>query len=168
VAHHLTSRCLLTLLALVLASGVVRAETPDGLSLFQRNWTSAETGSEGLGPLFNEASCTACHWFGGGARIRLRPSGEVAAAGLLVRLTDAAGRADPHYGVQVQNKAVAGVTPEGVVSLKALKAEDALTRFVITLRRRQPEQLSPGTCPVSAWPRAGCGHGHWPRSARQA
>jgi CxxC motif-containing protein (DUF1111 family) len=148
VARHLTSRFLLTLLALVLAtSGVVRAQGVDGLSLFQRNWTAAETGSEGLGPLFNEASCTACHWFGGGARIRLRPSGEVAAAGLLVRLTDAAGRADPHYGVQVQNKAVAGVTTEGVVSLQALKAEDALTRFVITLRRRQREQLSPGHVP---------------------
>jgi CxxC motif-containing protein (DUF1111 family) len=73
--------------------------------------------------------------------------GEVSAAGLLVRLTDAAGRADPHYGVQVQNKAVAGVTTEGVVSLQALKAEDALTRFVITLRRRQREQLSPGHVP---------------------
>jgi hypothetical protein len=71
VARHLTSRTLLTLLALVLASGVVRAQGVDGLSLFQRNWTAAETGSEGLGPLFNEASCTACHWFGGGARIRL-------------------------------------------------------------------------------------------------
>lgn len=147
MARHLTSRCLLSLLALVLASGVARAESPDGQALFQRNWTVAETGSDGLGPLFNEASCTACHWFGGGARIRLRASGEVAAAGLLVRLTDAAGRADPHYGVQVQNKAVAGLTPEGVVSLQALKAEDALTRLVISLRRRQPEQLSPGHVP---------------------
>jgi CxxC motif-containing protein (DUF1111 family) len=61
---------------------------------------------------------------------------------LLVRLTDEAGRPDPHYGVQVQNKAVAGVAPEGIISLQALKAGDALTRFVITLRRRQAAQLS--------------------------
>lgn len=147
MVHQLISRCLVILLVLVPAGGAAHAETPDGLSLFLRNWTSAETGSDGLGPLFNEASCNACHWFGGGARIRIRPDGEVAAAGLLVRLTDAEARPDPHYGVQVQNKAVAGLLPEATVALHAMQTRDALTRFVIGLRRRQPEQLSPGHVP---------------------
>jgi CxxC motif-containing protein (DUF1111 family) len=143
----LTMRTLIVVLSLVVSCVTVRAQGADGFALFMRNWTVAETGSEGLGPLFNEASCSACHWVGGGARIRLRAGGEVSAAGLLVRLTDEAGRRDPHYGVQVQNKAVAGMAPEGIISLQALKTGDALTRFVITLRRRQAAQLSAGHVP---------------------
>jgi hypothetical protein len=143
----LTMRTLVIVLSLVVSCVTVRAQGADGFALFMRNWTVAETGSEGLGPLFNEASCSACHWVGGGARIRLRAGGEVSAAGLLVRLTDEAGRPDPHYGVQVQNKAVAGMAPEGIISLQALKTGDALTRFVITLRRRQAAQLSAGHVP---------------------
>ncbi len=127
-------------------TGVAVAQE-DGLSLLKRHWTGAETASDGLGPLYNEASCHACHWFGGGARVRQRPDGEVAAAGLLVRLTDAAGQGDPHYGIQLQNKAVTGVEPEGVVSLRAVKVLDDLTQFAILLRRRQAPALAAGHIP---------------------
>lgn len=127
-------------------AGVAVAQE-DGLSLLKQHWTSAETASDGLGPLYNEASCHACHWFGGGARVRVRPDGEVAAAGLLVRLTGPDGAGDPHYGVQLQNKAVTGVEPEGVVSLRAVKVLDDLTQFAILLRRRQSPPLAAGHIP---------------------
>lgn len=117
------------------------------MDLLKQNWTSTETSSDGLGPLYNEASCHACHWFGGGARIRVRPGGEVAAAGVLVRLTDANGAGDPHYGFQLQNKAVAGVEAEGVASLQAINVLDDLTQFVVLLRRRQAAPLSAGHLP---------------------
>ena len=51
-------------------AGVAVAQE-DGLSLLKQHWTSAETASDGLGPLYNEASCHACHWFGIGARVRV-------------------------------------------------------------------------------------------------
>ncbi len=102
--------------------------------MFRQNWTSAETASDGLGPIFNEASCHACHWFGGGARVRIRPDGEVAGAGVLLRHTFVDGTGDPHYGIQLQNKAVDGVEPEGVADLTALQVGDGLTRFLASVR----------------------------------
>lgn len=110
------------------------AQDMTGEQLFRQNWTSAETASDGLGPIFNEASCHACHWFGGGARIRVRPDGEVAGAGVLLRHTFVDGKGDPHYGVQLQNKAVAGVMPEGVADMSALQSADNLTRFLASVR----------------------------------
>ncbi|WP_108881372.1 di-heme oxidoredictase family protein [Anderseniella sp. Alg231-50] len=112
------------------------AEAQDltGAQMFRQNWTSAETASDGLGPIFNEASCHACHWFGGGARIRVRRDGEVAGAGVLLRHTFVDGKGDPHYGVQLQNKAVDGVEPEGVADMSALRVADGLTRFLASVR----------------------------------
>lgn len=112
----------------------VSAQEMTGAQMFRQNWTSAETASDGLGPIFNEASCHACHWFGGGARIRVRPDGEVAGAGVLLRHTFVDGTGDPHYGVQLQNKAVDGVEPEGVADLTSLRAGDGLTRFLASVR----------------------------------
>ena len=132
---------------LAMMTAVATAQPADGENLFRHNWTAAETASDGLGPLYNEASCNACHWLGGGARVRIRPDGEVAAAGLLVRVTNAQGQPDPHYGVQVQNKAVTGLLPEAVVSLRALQQDDDLTRFVTILHRRDAQPLSPGHVP---------------------
>ncbi len=110
------------------------AQEMTGAQMFRQNWTSAETASDGLGPIFNEASCHACHWFGGGARVRVRPDGEVAGAGVLLRHTFVDGTGDPHYGVQLQNKAVDGVEPEGVADLTALQVGDGLTRFLASVR----------------------------------
>lgn len=118
---------------IVFASAVTARET-DGARMFRQNWTSAETASDGLGPLYNEASCHACHWFGGGARIRVRPDGEVAGAGVLLRHTFVDGAGDPHYGVQLQNKAVDGVAAEGVADLSAVRAANGLTRFLASVR----------------------------------
>ena len=110
------------------------AQELDGAQLFRQNWTSSETATDGLGPLFNEASCHACHWFGGGARIRVRPDGQVAGAGVLLRHTFTDGKPDPYYGYQLQNKAVAGVQPEGVADLSVLALKDGLTGFLASVR----------------------------------
>ncbi len=136
-------------LAIILAAGVLAAPVAvaqaelDGDFLFKRNWTSAETATDGLGPLYNEASCHACHWHGGGARIRVRPDGEVAAAGVLVRLMNAQGTGDPHFGQQLQNKAVPGLAPEGVADIRATRDANGLTRLETTLRLL-PTAISPG------------------------
>jgi CxxC motif-containing protein (DUF1111 family) len=127
-------RILAAIFAVVALGSGVSAQEMTGAQMFRQNWTSAETASDGLGPIFNEASCHACHWFGGGARIRVRPDGEVAGAGVLLRHTFVDGRGDPHYGVQLQNKAVDGVEPEGVADLTALQAGDGLTRFLTSVR----------------------------------
>ncbi len=122
------------IVASVVLGSAASAQDMTGEQLFRQNWTSAETASDGLGPIFNEASCHACHWFGGGARIRVRPDGEVAGAGVLLRHTFVDGKGDPHYGVQLQNKAVTGVAPEGVADMSALRSADNLTRFLASVR----------------------------------
>lgn len=123
-----------TILAIVVLGSAVSAQEMTGEQMFRQNWTSAETASDGLGPIYNEASCHACHWFGGGARIRVRPDGEVAGAGVLLRHTFVDGTGDPNYGVQLQNKAVHGVKPEGVADLTALQVGGGLTRFLASVR----------------------------------
>lgn len=122
------------IVAVLTLGSVAGAQEMTGEQMFRQNWTSAETASDGLGPIYNEASCHACHWFGGGARIRIRPDGEVAGAGVLLRHTFIDGTGDPHYGVQLQNKAVAGVRPEGVADLTALQVGSGLTRFLASVR----------------------------------
>ena len=140
-------------LAILAAAGVLLVpvaaahDVMAGEVLFKRNWTSAETATDGLGPLFNEASCHACHWHGGGARLSVRPDGEVAAAGVLVRFMNAQGRGDPHYGLQLQNKAVGGLVPEGVADIRAQTDATGLTQLVAGLRLRQGAGLSAGHAP---------------------
>lgn len=124
----------IAILAVTGLCSAVAAQELTGAQMFRQNWTSAETASDGLGPIYNESSCHACHWFGGGARILVRPDGEVAGAGVLLRHTFADGKGDPYYGVQSQNKAVDGVEPEGVADLSALQMANGLTRFLASVR----------------------------------
>ena len=102
-------RLLAGLVVLAAAASSSPAGEVDGAALFARTWTAAD----GLGPLYNETSCQACHWNGGGARFHVRPDGEVAAAGLVVRFEGG----DGSLGRQLQNKAVAGLKGEGSLSL---------------------------------------------------
>ena len=92
-----------------------------GNSFFNRNWVSAPsstTARDGLGPLFNARSCSACHLHDG--RGRPPESGEDMLS-MLVRLS-VPGRdseqgvvPEPTYGDQLNNLAVHGVPPEGRV-----------------------------------------------------
>lgn len=97
---------------------------------FERDWTPATSATlfdgfeppasfsiwDGLGPLYNESSCVACH-LGPAMAGRFVPSGAdgVSAIGLVVRLGDARGLPDPHYGEQIQTRAIEGVMPEARV-----------------------------------------------------
>jgi CxxC motif-containing protein (DUF1111 family) len=87
-----------------------------GAKLFQRSWVGAPAStraSDGLGPLYNARSCAGCHGSdgsGGAARV--------------LRLLSTDGRPDPFYGAQIQDKALAGVTPEGTVAFVETEAGD--------------------------------------------
>ena len=109
---------ILLLCALLLPVAARAAGEPDpGKTLFEQVWVAAPSSLDavdGLGPLYNETSCAACHAGPGlGAEFRVAPDGKIAATGLIARLGDGQGRPDPVYGAQLQNRAVSGLRPEG-------------------------------------------------------
>lgn len=92
-----------------------------GNSFFNQNWVAAPAsvaGRDGLGPLFNARSCSACHFKDG----RGKPPGPAEPmTTMLIRLSipghDAHGgpKAEPAYGGQIQGQATPGVRPEADV-----------------------------------------------------
>ena len=96
-----------------------------GNSFFNDNWVTAPAsteGRDGLGPLFNAASCSSCHFKDG--RARPPAEGEESALGLLLRLSTPGEDPflggpvpDPAYGDQLQDRAINGVEPEGRIAL---------------------------------------------------
>lgn len=101
---------------LALADGLDRVL---GKALFDRVWVAAPASTrsdDGLGPLFNEKSCAACHSGKAlAARLHVDADGSVAARGLVTRLGDADGAIDPVYGRQIQPRSVPGLSSEGTV-----------------------------------------------------
>ena len=105
---------ILALAAVVMASAAVAAPSLDiaiGKRLFERNWVSAPSSTksdDGLGPLYDAASCAACH----------TPAASAAndetglPLGTVIRLGNARGEGDPVYGSQLQRRGVAGQVPE--------------------------------------------------------
>ncbi|MFT3678874.1 MAG: di-heme oxidoredictase family protein [Ferruginibacter sp.] len=95
-----------------------------GNSFFRNNWVTAPastTARDGLGVLFNSMSCGGCHHKDGRAA---PPESETAPLnGLLFRISipgssDKGGPlAEPNYGLQLNNRAILGVTVEGNVSV---------------------------------------------------
>ena len=90
-----------------------------GNSFFNRNWVSAPastTARDGLGPLFNARSCSACHLHDGRGRPP-RPGEDMLS--MLVRLSvpgqdsQRGVMPEPTYGDQFNGLAVPGVPPEG-------------------------------------------------------
>lgn len=91
-----------------------------GDRLFNTNWVIAPASTDrldGLGPLFNRVSCSACHIRDGRGQPPATPDEPLMT--MLVRLS-IPGRADdggplPHplYGGQLQDRAILGTTPEG-------------------------------------------------------
>ena len=90
-----------------------------GNSLFNQNWVTAPastTGRDGLGPIFNAASCSSCHFRDGRGQPPTALDDPV--RGLLVRLSVMDGDEvvpHPELGDQFQDRAVRGVDPEGQV-----------------------------------------------------
>jgi CxxC motif-containing protein (DUF1111 family) len=92
-----------------------------GNSFFNVNWVIAPAsvaGRDGLGPLFNARSCSACHFKDGRGR---PPDANEPMTLMLLRVSvlgvDAHGgpKPDPVYGDQLQTQAIPGVAPEADV-----------------------------------------------------
>lgn len=76
-----------------------------GEAIFDARWRPApdvSQGIDGLGPLYNAESCAGCH--GGNEEPRVQR---------VVRLARGDGSPDPVYGLQVQDRAIAGHAAEG-------------------------------------------------------
>lgn len=92
-----------------------------GNSLFNKNWIMAPGTAktrDGLGPLFNARSCSACHFKDGRGRTPHPENPD--AAGLLFKVgvfAEGAVKAHPIYGSQFQDHAIDGVEPEGKVQI---------------------------------------------------
>lgn len=88
-----------------------------GNAFFKDNWVAAPSstpGRDGLGPLFNARSCSACHLRDG--RSQPPAPGALETSGLLIRLglatEDGPDRPHPVYGAQLQDRALPGMAPE--------------------------------------------------------
>ena len=91
-----------------------------GNSFFRDNWVVAPAsaaGRDGLGPLFNANSCSACHPDDGRGRPPLSAGELGLGAVLFVSPRDADGAPHPVYGAQIQDQAIPGVAPEAVLAL---------------------------------------------------
>jgi CxxC motif-containing protein (DUF1111 family) len=95
-----------------------------GNTFFNRNWVAAPastTAADGLGPVYNATSCSACHFKDG--RGAPPESLDEPMLGLLLRLSvpgfdDHGGPApDPRYGGQFNHRAILGVPAEGTAQV---------------------------------------------------
>lgn len=90
-----------------------------GQAIFNTSFVPAVTPKaarrDGLGPVFNAASCDACH--NNGARAQGRSDSGAAPTGLVVQMAGAES-ADPVYGHVLNTNALEGVQPEAVVFIE--------------------------------------------------
>ena len=99
-----------------------------GNSFFRNAWVTApaSTGArDGLGPLFNTNACQSCHIRDGRGRPPRHNEGMIS---MLIKLSindhhevldkTQITSADPNYGLQIQNKAIAGILPEAQVQIE--------------------------------------------------
>lgn len=102
-----------------LGSGVAYAadgglDVAIGKAIFDRLWVTAPSSTratDGLGPLFNQRSCAACHPAAG--RGRTPDGANDPGVGFVLRMDD-----DPVYGRQIQTSAAPGLLAEGKVSVR--------------------------------------------------
>ena len=136
-----------------------------GNGIFRKDWVSAPSStqaSDGLGPLFNARACQSCHIKDGRGHAPAGP--EDSATSLLVRISRppgeaeaddiAAGRllaaADPVYGTQIQDGAVAGLPPEARIRVTYEPVVVALGGGeTVELRRPVLALADPGYGPIA-------------------
>lgn len=107
--------------AVVLASGAFAAGGGElsraiGKALFERAWVPAPSSTlanDGLGPLFNARACSSCHAGLERSPATLDGQSGFTHPGMVMKLSDAQGAADPVYGLQLQTSAAPGFVPEG-------------------------------------------------------
>ena len=88
-----------------------------GNSFFNKNWIQAPGSTaerDGLGPLFNARSCSACHRRDGRGRA---PQAGPAPRSLLIRLGLGTNAPHPDYGTQLATRAIPGFRPEGRLTI---------------------------------------------------
>lgn len=102
-----------------------------GNSLFNHNWVtppSATTARDGLGPLFNSRSCSACHFKDGRGR---PPEAGEDLVSMLFRLSvpgaapHGGPNPEPMYGGQLSGSAVLGASAEGRAMIEYFQAAGA-------------------------------------------
>ena len=101
-----------------------RNEFSLGDHFFNRNWITAPSstaGDDGLGPVYNAISCSACHFKDG--RAAPPASSDEELLGLVMRLSVAGADEhggplpEPNYGLQFNQEAILGVLGEGRISV---------------------------------------------------
>lgn len=95
-----------------------------GNSFFNRNWVRAPASTQardGLGPLYNARSCSACHRHDGRGRPPRHPDEPMVSMLLRLSIPGYDPRTgvvpEPHYGDQLQGFAIPDVDPEGVATI---------------------------------------------------
>lgn len=127
-----------------------------GNSFFNDAWVVAPAsaeGRDGLGPLFNAVSCSACHHRDGRGRPPELPGDPLES--MLVRLSviDGDGQAQPHpvYGDQIQDKAIPGVPAEATVRITWEEVPGIYADgTAYSLRRPQMQMMELGYGPLGA------------------
>jgi CxxC motif-containing protein (DUF1111 family) len=101
-----------------------------GNHLFKLKWAIATPGAEafdGLGPTYNNVSCSGCHVRDGRGRPPENLSDRMDSMLLRISLPGSGphGQPRPHpiYGAQVQNRAILGVSPEAQVTISTTVIE---------------------------------------------
>ena len=100
-------------------SGTTLRHHSIGNSFFNKNWITAPasaTSRDGLGPLYNARSCSACHLNDGKGYLK---SPLHKRAGTVIKLQNNKHRGDPTYGVQFSEFSINGTNPEINYSLKS-------------------------------------------------
>lgn len=118
-----------------------------GNSFFNQNWVAAPASTsarDGLGPLFNTRSCSACHFKDGRGRPPEQGGQTVSLLLRISRLVDGAPAPDPVYGDQIQNHALPGVRPEAEVTVEYVEQEG-------TYADGEPYQLLRPTYRLTNW-----------------
>ncbi len=114
-----------------------------GRALFEVPWEAAPGSRperDGLGPLFHGESCLACHNAYGRGAVE---AGASAPVPVLLRVSVDGGAA-PGYGLQLQPRAIAGVTSEGTVQVSSEIVEidgAELTRTVVAVTPALPAEV---------------------------
>ncbi|WP_246669011.1 di-heme oxidoredictase family protein [Ancylobacter sp. TS-1] len=119
-----------------------RLDAAIGKALFERPWVPAPSSTranDGLGPLFDARSCSACHPGGAGrGAAALDAEGRPDGLGMVLSLFRADGAGDPVYGHRLETMTLPGVPAEGTF---AVAVENG---------RRIPRVEAPGYGPLDA------------------
>jgi len=114
-----------------------------GRNLFERAWVSAPSSTaanDGLGPLFDAVSCSACHVPASAEP----PQQYETPPGMVIRLGNAAGSGDPRYGYQLQTRGLQMQMVEGLPDI-SFSDTDGLRETNLTLHRLGYGALAPDT-----------------------